>query len=312
MIKKLLLGLCLSCAIASPAMAANEKMKLLLDWFVNPDHAPMVVAKQIGAFDEVGLDVEIIPPADPNVQPRLAAAKQVDLAVYYQSRMPLLATEGIPVVRVGALIDRPLTSMIAIKGRKIATLADLKGKNIGYSVSGINEAIVNTMLKTVGLSVKDVTLTGVNFQLSTALLSGRVDAIIGLRTFQSAELKGEKVEPLVFGVEDYGVPAFDQFIFITNRDNVGDPKIKKFMQAIKKATAYLKAHPEETWEKFIVSYPDMNNALNKDVWMQTVGYFPDDPTVLNKDKYEAFNKFLTDAGELAKPTKVSDYAVELK
>ena len=34
---------------ATPAMAA-DKMKLLLDWFVNPDHGPIIVAQEKGYF----------------------------------------------------------------------------------------------------------------------------------------------------------------------------------------------------------------------------------------------------------------------
>ena len=42
---------------AAPASAA-EKLSVLLEWFVNPDHAPLVVAKESGAFARHGLDVE--------------------------------------------------------------------------------------------------------------------------------------------------------------------------------------------------------------------------------------------------------------
>ncbi|MGI9504261.1 MAG: ABC transporter substrate-binding protein, partial [Geminicoccaceae bacterium] len=60
-------------AVASPAQAA-DKLSLLLDWFINPDHGPIMVAKEKGFFDAVDLDVEIIAPADPNDPPKLVAA----------------------------------------------------------------------------------------------------------------------------------------------------------------------------------------------------------------------------------------------
>ncbi len=41
--------------------SANEKLTLVLDWYINPDHAPIMVAEQIGAFRDAGLDVNIIP-----------------------------------------------------------------------------------------------------------------------------------------------------------------------------------------------------------------------------------------------------------
>ncbi len=67
---QLIAALALTCA-ALPA-AAQDKVRLLLDWFVNPDHAALVIAKQRGLFTKQGLDVEMIAPADPNAPPRVA------------------------------------------------------------------------------------------------------------------------------------------------------------------------------------------------------------------------------------------------
>ena len=41
-------------------------MTLLLDWFVNPNHGPIVIAEERGYFADAGLEVEVIPPADPS------------------------------------------------------------------------------------------------------------------------------------------------------------------------------------------------------------------------------------------------------
>jgi len=41
-------------SLALPA-AAQDKVRLLLDWFVNPDHAALVIAKQRGIFTKHGL-----------------------------------------------------------------------------------------------------------------------------------------------------------------------------------------------------------------------------------------------------------------
>ena len=49
-----------------PATAKAEDLTVMLDWFVNPVHAPLIIAQQKGYFDEVGLSVDIVPPADPS------------------------------------------------------------------------------------------------------------------------------------------------------------------------------------------------------------------------------------------------------
>ena len=75
-------------SIALPA-AAQDKVRVLLDWFVNPDHAALVIAKQRGFFARHGLDVDLIAPADPNAPPKLVAAGQADYAVSYQPTLQM-------------------------------------------------------------------------------------------------------------------------------------------------------------------------------------------------------------------------------
>ena len=120
-------------ALISGQVMANEKLTLVLDWYINPDHAPIMVAEQIGAFKAQGLDVKIVPPSDPALPPRLVAAGQADLAITYQPQVHFFADEGLPLVRVGTLINSPLHTVIALD-KSIKTPADLKGKKVGYSV----------------------------------------------------------------------------------------------------------------------------------------------------------------------------------
>ena len=62
---------------AAPASAA-DKLTVILDWFVNPDHGPLFVALERGEFAKRGLEVELIAPADPNDPPKLVAAGRAD------------------------------------------------------------------------------------------------------------------------------------------------------------------------------------------------------------------------------------------
>ena len=97
--------------------SAADKLTVLLDWFVNPDHAPLVIAKEGGYFARHGLDVELIAPADPSAPPRLVAAGQADIAVTYQPDLMLQIKEGLPLVRFGTLIETPLNCLIVLEGR---------------------------------------------------------------------------------------------------------------------------------------------------------------------------------------------------
>ena len=165
-------------ALLSGHALANEPLTLVLDWYINPDHAPIMVAEQIGAFKAQGLDVKIVPPSDPALPPRMVAARQADLAITYQPQVHFFADEGLPLVRVGTLINSPLNTVIALD-KQIKTPADLQGRKVGYSVSGIEQATLATMAQHSGIDPASIKLVNVNFQLTSALLAGQVDAVIG-------------------------------------------------------------------------------------------------------------------------------------
>ena len=157
----------LGLSLSSPLEAA-EKLSVMLDWFVNPDHAPLIIAKEKGFFKAAGLDVKLIAPADPNDPPKLVAAGKADLAVSYQPQLHVQVAEGLPLIRIGTLVSTPLNSLVVLKNGPIKSIKDLKGKKIGFSVGGFEDALLSAKLSKHGLSLKDITLINVNFSLSSA------------------------------------------------------------------------------------------------------------------------------------------------
>lgn len=308
MLKKTLCTLLLGAACSAQA---DEKLTLILDWYINPDHAPIMVAEQIGAFKAEGLDVKIVPPSDPSLPPRLVAAKQADLAITYQPQLHFFADEGLPLVRVGTLIDSPLNTVMTLD-KSITSPAGLKGKKIGYSVSGIEQATLDTMLRHENVDPQEVKLINVNFQLTSALLAGQVDAVIGgYRNIEAQELRLQGKNPVVFNVEDYGVPAYDELVIVANRDAVNAPKVKKFLAALQKGTDYLLAHPEESWQAFAKAHRELNTELNHVAWQKTLPLFAKNPAQLDRQRYQAYEQFLFDNQLIKKITPVEKYAVEV-
>jgi ABC-type nitrate/sulfonate/bicarbonate transport systems, periplasmic components len=85
--------------MAMPVKA--QDISLGLDWFVNPDHAPIIIAEELGLFKDRGLNVDIVAPSDPSEPPRLVAAGRMDMAVSYQPQLHLQREEGLPLLWAG-------------------------------------------------------------------------------------------------------------------------------------------------------------------------------------------------------------------
>ena len=296
---------------AAPAWA-EDKMTVLLDWFINPDHGPIIVAQENGYFAEQGLEVEIVPPADPSAPPRLVAAGQADLAVSYQPQLHLQIHEGLPLKRVGTLIATPLNCLLVLEDGPIKSPADLKGKKIGFSVAGVEEAVLGTVLGKYGVSLEDVEMINVNFSLSPSLMSGQVDAVIGAyRNFELNQMDIEGVPGTCFYIEEEGVPAYDELIYVANPETMDLDKVTRFLAATEKATQYIVNNPEKSWEIFSGTSPELQDELNARAWIDTLPRFALRPAGLEAGRYARFEAFLKDSGMIDSINPVSDIAIDV-
>ena len=299
--------------LTSTPVAAAEKMTVLLDWFINPDHGPLYVALERGYFRDARLDVEFNAPADPNDPPKLVAAGKADLAISYQPQLHMQADRGLPLVRVATLVATPLSSLVVLRDGPIKSIADLKGRTVGFSVGGFEDAILRAMLEKHDLTLNDVKLVNVNFSLSPALISGKVDAVIGAyRNFELNQLDILKRPGRAFYVEEEGVPAYDELIVVANKKDIGKASVRKFVDAIERGVQYLVNHPDESWKLFIKGRKDLNDELNKRAWRDTLPRFALRPGALDRNRYENFAAFLKKQGLIKNTPPLSEFAIELK
>jgi len=312
MIRTLALAAMASLSLIARADAA-DKLTVILDWFVNPDHGPLIVAKEGGYFDRAGLDVELIAPADPSAPPKLVAAGQADVAITYQPDMMLHLKEGLPLLRFGTLVETPLNSLVVLKDGPVKTLADLRGKKIGYSISGFEDVYVEVLLDSVGLKASDVTLINVNFNLTSSLLAGQVDAVIGaFRNFELTQLALEGKEGYAFFPEENGVPPYDELIYVTRVELADDPRLVRFLAAIEDATIFLTNHPDAALDMFIKSHPDLDDELNRRAWFDTLPRFAKRPAAIDRRRYDRFAAFMKEEGLIDEVPPFDSYNVMLK
>ncbi|GGH28817.1 putative hydroxymethylpyrimidine transport system substrate-binding protein [Cribrihabitans marinus] len=296
---------------ATPAMA-QDKMTVMLDWFMNPDHGPIVIAQEQGYFAEQGLEVEVVAPADPSAPPRLVAAGQADLAVSYQPQLHLQIHEGLPLKRVGTLIATPLNCLLVLKDGPVQTPADLKGRKVGFSVAGVEEAILTTVLGEHGVRLDEIEMINVNFSLSPALMSGQVDAVIGAyRNFELNQMEIEGIEGRCFYLEEEGVPPYDELIYVANPERMDAGRIARFLEATEKATQFIINNPEESWEIFSATSTELQDELNERAWADTLPRFALRPAALDAGRYARFETFLNEAGLIPSVNPVDTIAIDV-
>jgi putative hydroxymethylpyrimidine transport system substrate-binding protein len=216
-----------------------EDFDLVLDFYVNPDHAGIYESIDRGDFREAGLEVHPQVPSDPSAPIRQVAAGRADLAISYEPEVLLARDQGLPVTAVGALVPRPLTSLISLPEAGIDDAADLSDKTIATAGIPYQTAFLEAILARADLTPDDVDQVDVGFNLLPAILSGRADAMLGgFLNVEGVDLRLRGKDPRVVPVDELGVPTYDELVLVANSDRVeDDPEaIRLFIAALERGT----------------------------------------------------------------------------
>ena len=244
----------------------SQPFGLTLDFYPNPDHVGIYMAQKLGYFDEAGLDVQIHAPADPSTPIKEVAAGSTDLAISYEPEVLLAHDKGLEVLAVGALVNRPLTSMLWLKKSKIKGVGDLRGKTIATAGIPYQEAFLKTILARANLSTSDVKAVNVGFGLLPALVGGSAQAMLGgFSNVEGVDLRMRGKDPVVTPVDKLGVPTYDELVLVGQRARVEeDPEaIRLFIAALERGTAAAKANPKAATAALLEANPALDPKLTE-------------------------------------------------
>ncbi|MEA2288224.1 MAG: putative hydroxymethylpyrimidine transport system substrate-binding protein [Solirubrobacteraceae bacterium] len=260
--------------------AAREPVRLMLDYFPNADHAGIYAAQGTGAFDRAGLDLDIQAPADPAAPLKLLAAGRVDLAISYEPELLLARDKGQKLVAVGALVQKPLTSLVSIGRNAITSPEQLAGKTVGTAGIPYQSAYLKAILDRAGVDPARVKEVNVGFNLTPAMLSRKVDATLGsFWNYEAVQLEMERKRPRVIRMENAGVPTYNELIVVAREDDVREhgAKLRRFMRALSQGMSALRKDHEAGIAPLLRANRDLERDLQEAVVKATMPvFFPAD------------------------------------
>lgn len=242
----------------------REAFSLTLDFYPNPDHAGIYMARKLGYFEEAGLDLSIDTPSDPAAPLKQLAAGRTDLAISYEPEVALAREQGLDVVAVAALVNRPLTSMIWLQSSGVKGVADLEGKTVATAGIPYQDAFLKTILARVKLSPDDVKAVNVGFGLLPALVGGSAQAMLGgFSNVEGIDLRERGKAPVVTPVDKLGVPTYDELVLVARRQSLeADPeKFRLFLAALERGTDAAAEGPGAAAKAITEANPDLEPKL---------------------------------------------------
>jgi putative hydroxymethylpyrimidine transport system substrate-binding protein len=246
---------------------------VMLDFFPNADHAALYSAISHGDFRAVGLDVQPQTPADPSEPLKLLAAGRVDAAISYEPEVLLARDAGLHVVSIAALVQRPLTSIIALPGKHVRSVADLAGKRVGTAGIAYQTAELHTALTRAGVAPASVHEANVGFNLIPAMLSGQVDATLGgFWNYEAIQLRLAHRRPVVIPVDRAGVPRYDELVVAVREDeaHADGQDLRAFLQALTRGEREVSADPAGAARTVVAANPSLESKLQLESIRQTL------------------------------------------
>lgn len=275
------------------------RIRLALEWFLNPDHVPFLVALERGWFAEAGLEVELVEPVEHFDAFKAMEAGEIEIAVTEPIHLVQDVARGEGLVGFARFLHTNGGIMV-LERSGITRPAELVGKRLQYpgAPGKGGPAIVNTMVEADGGEPGEVVPVNNGFQHTDALAENKADAAtLVFYNFEVVEARHRGLEPRMFALKDWGVPDFCQLILIAQPSLLEEraDDVEAFVKVLKRGIDATKQEPDACREiYFRRTGTDPDDALMADIYKTTVGCFTHDLT-MSEAYYEHLGAWLVES-----------------
>ncbi|HYD66360.1 ABC transporter substrate-binding protein [Azospirillum sp.] len=268
----------------SAAAGAQDLPKITIAMSGWTGFAPITLAKETGIFKKNGVEVEIKKMPTSNRHQAMAAGEVQAIATTVDTHI-LYASSGVDVTQVLVLDSSHGGDGIAVRP-PIATVADLKGKQVAVQYGGVPQFWLAYVLKKNGLSIADVQTSNLQpSDAANAFVAGQFDAAVTYEPYLS-KVREAKANIVVTSDQTPGVIidtlAF-QPDFIKKNPKVVDAVVKSWFEALeaikadeKKAFELMGKDVNQTPEQFAASARFVrwyDKPMNQDYLSKTMPAF---------------------------------------
>jgi putative hydroxymethylpyrimidine transport system substrate-binding protein len=161
-------------------------------------------------------------------------------------------------------VQRPLTSIIALRGSHVTSVADLAGKTVGTAGIAYQTAELQTALLHAGVRPARVRQVNVGFNLVPAMLSGKVAATLGgFWNYEAIQLAQLHKAAVTIPVDRAGVPTYDELVLVVREDEARKrgQDLRAFLYALAQGERQVRADPAGAAALVVRANPSLSPPL---------------------------------------------------
>jgi len=238
---------------------AADKVTFQLIWKNQFQFAGYYVAKELGFYDEAGLDVTIKEYEFGTDVTAEVVSQHAHFGVG-RSSLILESMEGEPVFLLSAIFQHSPFMLLAKNREDLGDVTDLKGKRIMVTDDVVGMASLAAMLVANGIKPDDYTPQRHTFKVDD-LISGETDAIAAYTSNEPYQMEKRGVDYTIFSPKDHGFDFYGDILFTSQKLYKDNPQlVERFHRASLRGWEYAFSHIDEVVDIILKKYNTQNRA----------------------------------------------------
>ncbi|MEX2416530.1 MAG: ABC transporter substrate-binding protein [Paenibacillaceae bacterium] len=270
-----------------------QNITVVLDWTPNTNHTGLYVARDMGYYEEEGLNVTIVQPGEAGAD-TMVAAGDAQFGVSYQESVTLARIQNVPLVSIAAVIQHNTSGFAAPVSKNIRTPKDFEGKVYGGWGSPVEDAMIQSLMineNADSTKVENVSMGDADFFTAVKRDIDFAWIYYGW-TGMEAELRGEEID-MVY-LRDYA-KELDYYtpVLVTNETMIDEQPdtVKAFMKATAQGYQYAMDQPDKAADLLVKAEPDLDAKLVKASQQWLRSRYQDDAPRWGEQKLEVWQNY---------------------
>ena len=231
-----------STSSAAPARSAT----MILDFTPNAVHAGVYSALARHYDRHHGVRLHVIAPTASTDSIKLLETGRVDFAILDIHDLAIARQHGQDIVGVMAIVERPLSAVIAAPS--VSSPRALPGKTVGITGVPSDTAVLRSIVAGGGGDPARLKTITIGFNAVADLLAGRVAAATAFWNDEGQAIQSKRPGFHIFRVENYGAPAYPELVLTATRRTVQrDPGLTRdVVAALREGYQFTQQHPSDS------------------------------------------------------------------
>jgi len=254
-------------------------MKLALEWFINPDHLPFIVAKELGIYQKHGIeDFTIIEPNEHYDGFKELKKKTIEFAT--NEPLHLIEQFHDDLMSLGMFFETK--GGVVMKKESFEKLQNGGNIKVTTPVSnektdGIGFEIIKRYCKKQGFEVarEQVSFHAIDFYHTKNMQQGYDAGWLYFYNFEGVEIAHTDLDVIYMDAQSAGFANFAALDIFASKEfyHSNTEKVQSFLDATKEAIRYIATNPKECFESYYNYTGEKKSEIMDQILVETAKCF---------------------------------------